>query len=87
MRTAAGAWNYPVQLSLMPVIGAIAAGCPACLKVPSDKYSTACSPVLGKLVAKYLDQSCIRVVEGDRHATQAVRFIHCTSMKYSYALY
>ena len=67
-----GAWNYPVQLSLMPVIGAIAAGCCACLKVPSDKYSKSSSAAIAKLVPKYLDQTCIRVVEGDRQATQAV---------------
>jgi len=67
-----GAWNYPVLLTLQPMVGAIAAGNCICVKVPSDKYSAATSQLIGEIVPKYLDQSCIRVVEGDRHATQAV---------------
>ena len=67
-----GAWNYPVQLSLAPLVGAIAAGCCAVLKLPSDKYSAASSRAIAQCVEGYLDQGAIRVVEGDRNATQAV---------------
>ena len=67
-----GAWNYPVQLSIAPLVGAIAAGCCAVLKTPSDKYSGASSRTMAKLIETFLDQSAIRVVQGDRHATQAV---------------
>jgi acyl-CoA reductase-like NAD-dependent aldehyde dehydrogenase len=67
-----GAWNYPVQLSLAPLVGAIAAGCCAVVKLPSDKYSSASSRAIAQCVAGYLDQTAVRVVEGDREATQAV---------------
>jgi aldehyde dehydrogenase (NAD+) len=55
-------WNYPIALSLQPVVGAIAAGCPALLK-PSE-ISPATSSVLADLYPKYLDQSAYRVING-----------------------
>ncbi|KAI0292534.1 Aldehyde/histidinol dehydrogenase [Russula brevipes] len=55
-------WNFPIFLSLQPIIGAIAAGCPALLK-PSE-IGTAVSATLADLVSKYLDQSAYRVVNG-----------------------
>eukprot|EP00299_Pterocystis_sp_00344_P017564 c87_g1_i1.p1 GENE.c87_g1_i1~~c87_g1_i1.p1 ORF type:complete len:520 (-),score=128.81 c87_g1_i1:28-1587(-) len=67
-----GAWNYPVQLSLSPLVGAIAAGNCVVVKVPSDKYSAHSSRVMSQLITKYMDQSCIRALEGDRVMTQAV---------------
>lgn len=33
-----GAWNYPVQLTLLPVVGAIAAGNCVLIKVPSKYF-------------------------------------------------
>ena len=67
-----GAWNYPVQLTLLPLVGALAAGNCACIKVPSDKYSSATSKAIAELLPRYLDTNAVTVVEGDRHATQAV---------------
>jgi len=57
-----GAWNYPIQLVLGPLVGAIAAGNCAVLK-PSE-LSAHCSQVLAELVPKYLDSSAIAVIEG-----------------------
>ena len=57
-----GAWNYPIHLSLMPVIGAIAAGNAVVLK-PSE-VAPASSRVLAELVTRYLDGDAVRVVEG-----------------------
>ncbi|KAH8064376.1 hypothetical protein JL722_1241 [Aureococcus anophagefferens] len=51
-----GAWNYPVLLSLAPVVGAIAAGNGVVLKLPSDKYSAATSAAIADLVGAWLDQ-------------------------------
>lgn len=48
-----GAWNYPIQLSLMPFSCAIAAGNCAILK-PSE-ISVNCTKLVAKLVPKYLD--------------------------------
>ena len=49
-----GAWNYPVQLTLLPLIGAIAAGNTVLLK-PSE-ISVATSNLLAIHLPKYLDQ-------------------------------
>jgi len=55
-------WNYPVQLLLVPVAGAIAAGNAVVMK-PSE-VSAATSALLGKLVPMYLDSKAISIVEG-----------------------
>ncbi|XP_064106525.1 aldehyde dehydrogenase, dimeric NADP-preferring-like [Macrobrachium nipponense] len=57
-----GAWNYPVQLALLPVSGAIAAGNCVILK-PSD-LAPATAEALATLLPKYLDNDCYRVVCG-----------------------
>ena len=49
-----GAWNYPVQLILLPLIGAIAAG-NAVLMKPSE-VAMATSNLFAKHLPKYLDQ-------------------------------
>jgi len=56
------AWNYPFLLSIDPVIGAIAAGNAVLLK-PSE-VAAATSSLFAKLLPEYLDNSCIKVVEG-----------------------
>jgi len=65
-----GAWNYNVLLSLQPTIGAIAAG--NCVLMKPGSYSENSGHVLVKLVTKYLDNECIRGVEGNRHITNAI---------------
>lgn len=55
-------WNYPIQLLLAPLVGAIAAGNAAVVK-PSELAPNT-SKVLTDLIGKYLDSSAIRVVEG-----------------------
>jgi len=57
-----GAWNYPIQLVLAPLIPAIAAGNCAVLK-PSEITPNA-SRVLAELVPQYLDREAFAVVEG-----------------------
>eukprot|EP00949_MAST-11_sp_MAST-11-sp1_P004616 g4616.t1 len=68
----AGAWNYPINLTFSPLVGAIAAGNCVMVKVPSSKYSSNSAAGMAKMIAKYLDPSCIKVIEGDRHAMNAV---------------
>ncbi|MCC5854337.1 MAG: aldehyde dehydrogenase family protein [Idiomarina sp.] len=65
-----GAWNYPLQLSLSPVIAALAAGNCVCLK-PSE-VSPATSAIIAKLIPQYLDEQCIAVVEGDAKVAQSL---------------
>ncbi|XP_076238716.1 aldehyde dehydrogenase type III isoform X2 [Calliopsis andreniformis] len=57
-----GPWNYPVQLCLVPMIGAIAAG--NCVIVKPSEISSASSELLSKIIPKYLDTECIHVVLG-----------------------
>jgi len=55
-------WNYPVQLLLAPLIGALAAGNTVVLK-PSE-LAVATSTLLARLVPAYLDREAVTVVEG-----------------------
>mgnify|MGYP002640915946 CR=1 FL=1 len=55
-------WNYPVNLALAPLIGAIAAGNTAIVK-PSE-FSVHTSKVLEKIISKTFDDEYIKVVLG-----------------------
>lgn len=55
-------WNYPFQLSIAPLVGAIAAGNTVLLK-PSE-YSINTSIVLEKILAKVFDDGFVKVVQG-----------------------
>ena len=57
-----GAWNYPIQLLLGPLIPALAAGNCAVLK-PSE-VAAATSKLMAELIPKYLDERAVCVVEG-----------------------
>ena len=65
-----GAWNYPLQLVLLPLVGAIAAGNCAVLK-PSEVAPNV-SALLAKWVPKYLDPKAVQVVEGGVPETTAL---------------
>lgn len=70
-----GAWNYPFQLILAPLSGAIAAG--NCAIVKPSEMSPASSKLITELLPKYLDNDCYRVVEGgipETNALLALRF-------------
>jgi aldehyde dehydrogenase (NAD+) len=70
-------WNYPVQLVLAPLVGAIAAGNAVVLK-PSE-LAPATSGVLAHFLPEYLDSDAIAVVEGAATETKALlgeRFDH-----------
>lgn len=58
-----GAWNYPLQLSLSPVVAALAAG--NCVVLKPSEVSPATSSLLAKLLPQYVDTSAVLVVEGD----------------------
>jgi acyl-CoA reductase-like NAD-dependent aldehyde dehydrogenase len=63
-----GAWNYPFQLSISPLVGAIAAGNCAILK-PSE-VATHTSNLLSEMISKYFDSAFIAVVEGGKEVAQ-----------------
>lgn len=62
-----GPWNYPVQLLLVPLAAALAAGNAVVLK-PSEVSPTV-STVLSRLVPEYLDPDAVAVVEGGPEET------------------
>jgi acyl-CoA reductase-like NAD-dependent aldehyde dehydrogenase len=49
-----GAWNYPIQLTLLPLVGAIAAG--NCVILKPSEVSPASAELMAKLIPNYLDQ-------------------------------
>lgn len=63
-------FNYPILLTFVPLIGALAAGCTVVLKLPESLEST--SPLLANLVSRYLDPSVVRVVQGGVKETTRV---------------
>ena len=72
-----GPWNYPFQLLLSPLVGALAAGNCAVLK-PSE-VAPATSALMAKLVPLYFDTNAVKVVEGGIPETTALlkeRFDH-----------
>ncbi len=65
-----GPWNYPLQLLLLPLVGAIAAGNCAVLK-PSE-LAPATSGLIAKALPDYVDAACVQVVLGGPAETTAL---------------
>ncbi|MDH7445021.1 aldehyde dehydrogenase [Aquimarina sp. 2201CG14-23] len=57
-----GAWNYPYQISLVPVVAAIAAGCTVILK-PSEIPSHS-SEVMARIINQSFNPEFLKVIEG-----------------------
>lgn len=63
-------WNYPLQLALVPVIGAIAAG--NCIILKPSEQAQATSSLLHQMVEAYFDSPYFSVVEGDEQVSSAL---------------
>lgn len=63
-------WNYPIDLTLGPLVGAMAAGCPAMLK-PSE-YTPHTSRLLKTMLASLFDEDEVTLFEGDASVSQAL---------------
>ena len=61
-------WNYPVQLLLNPLVGAISAGCTALLK-PSP-YVPQVSKVIEQMIRATFEERYVAVVQGNREVNQ-----------------
>ncbi|KRF78514.1 uncharacterized protein Dvir_GJ18456, isoform D [Drosophila virilis] len=57
-----GAWNYPLQLLLVPVAAAIAAG--NCVVLKPSEIAGNCAKFIAETIPKYLDNDCYPVVCG-----------------------
>lgn len=65
-----GPWNYPVYLTIAPLVAAVAAGNCAVLK-PSE-HAPATATVMAELVRRHLDTDAITVMEGGPEVTQDI---------------
>ena len=63
-------WNYPVQLLLNPLVGAVSSGCTAVLK-PSP-YVPTVSKVIEEMISETFDEKYIAVVQGNRTVNTAL---------------
>ena len=63
-------WNYPVQLCLIPLVGAIAAG--NCAVVKPSAYAPASSAAIAKLLGEIFPPEFVAVVEGGRAENRAL---------------
>ncbi len=57
-----GAWNYPLQLALVPAVSAIAAG--NCVLIKPSEHAPATSALLAEAVGQYLDGRAVKVFPG-----------------------
>jgi aldehyde dehydrogenase (NAD+) len=63
-------WNYPLQLSVVPLIGAIAAGC--CMILKPSELAEHTAALLADLVPRYLEPRAFKVVNGAVAETTAL---------------
>ncbi|MEH2286725.1 aldehyde dehydrogenase [Nostoc sp.] len=72
-----GPWNYPFNLIISPLIGAIAAG--NCAIIKPSEIASHTSDVIAKIIAKHFDPAYLAVIEGGVEASQkllAEKFDH-----------
>lgn len=63
-------WNYPFQLTIVPMIGAISSG--NCIFVKPSAYSKYTSDIIGKIIKESFDDKYIKFVSGGREENQAL---------------
>jgi aldehyde dehydrogenase (NAD+) len=56
-------WNYPIQLSILPLIGAVSAG--NCISLKPSEFTVHSQNVLSKLIKENFPEEYISVFEGD----------------------
>lgn len=60
-------WNYPIFLTIGPMVGAIAAGCTAVIKPSEMAAHTA--KIMTELLPRYLDSRAYTIINGAVHET------------------
>jgi aldehyde dehydrogenase (NAD+) len=65
-----GPWNFPVQLLLTPLAGAIAAGNCACLKM--SEHAPRTSSAVAEMIRAVFPEEYVCVVEGPKEAAEAL---------------
>ena len=72
-----GAWNYPVQLCILPAIGAIAAG--NCVIIKTSELAPATAKVMENIFPQFLNDKCYRIVQGG--VPEATGINYCATIK------
>src|SRR6202142_1789159 len=65
-----GTWNYPLMLTLSPLVAAIAAG--NCAVIKPSEVSAATAEAVARFIPQYLDRKAFSVVLGARPETTAL---------------
>jgi len=63
-------WNYPFQLLINPLVGAISAG--NCVTLKSSEYSPHTSDVMAQMIGEFFPSEYIAIFGGGREANQAL---------------
>lgn len=63
-------WNYPLQLTLSPLVGSIAAG--NCAIIKPSEFSPHTSAVISKIIKEAFEANYITVMEGDITMSQSL---------------
>ncbi|MEL7059339.1 MAG: aldehyde dehydrogenase family protein [Acidobacteriota bacterium] len=63
-------WNYPINLTLIPLISALAAGC--CVVLKPSELVPAHSALLRQMIEELFDPSEVALFEGDAEVAQAL---------------
>ena len=63
-------WNYPFQLALAPLVGAITCG--NCAIIKPSNYSPETSAIIRKIISKTFHQNYVAVIEGGREVNQTL---------------
>jgi acyl-CoA reductase-like NAD-dependent aldehyde dehydrogenase len=74
-------WNYPIQLTLVPLLGAIAAG--NCVIIKPSEMAPATSHLLANELPKYIDHRCLAIIEGGSAETTALLNEHVDHLFYT----
>lgn len=65
-----GPWNYPLQLLLAPLVGAIAAG--NCVVLKPSEFAPETAGVIGRIIGTAFSEEFIAVVQGEQATAEAL---------------
>ena len=61
-------WNYPLHLTMLPLIGSIAAG--NCTIIKPSEYAPHTAAIISEIIERHFDSHYVAVIEGDAQASK-----------------
>ena len=61
-------WNYPLHLTMLPLIGSIAAG--NCTIIKPSEYAPHTAAIISEIIGRHFDSHYVAVIEGDAQASK-----------------